>query len=468
MSIKLRKLVFFILITQLVFNSVIYYSIPFFLESENLFYFYNLYSVISFILIYFLIFKIGGLFSIHSITTLFIFIFLYGRSMLYVFDPEVSFFDSEIISLEYIGYQNMFKALLISNIFIFSINSVYVLFGKPDKIQLMIDDSSKKVEFYIFSLIIFSSFLYAIKLFLEYKYILSAGYISLYVGGLKNVNYYSPLIKYSHIFFMSFFSYYLIVVSKRKQFFIIASVFLVLSFLDSLKGARISLILPIVFLVWYYNCVFKINLNFKFILKGFVIFLFIVTYSISTSLKRNDLEVDLGINVFKTAIFETGSTLQTVGRYIKHKDVLDPPYPFFLEPIIFPLFYFTNFMVMTNGQSEEMLEYRNSLNHKLTYFISTDAYLEGRGVGSSTPAEFYQYGLIPLISFSIVYGLIMIWFYKLISNKFIIFLSITLVSHIFFIARDSPFPNFLILIKGAFIYLILKFIFSIVSVKSIN
>jgi oligosaccharide repeat unit polymerase len=456
-----------VLILLVVLNVILYY---FKLNTNHIyeiFYFYNLYSVITYAFLFLAVVKVGGPFSIHTISSFFVFLFLYGRSLLYIFEPDYSFFESELLLYENVGYVNMFEALVITNIFIYSINVVYILFGKPDNIKLYINERSIKIEKILFNIILVFGFLYAFKLFLEFKAIINIGYTAIYAGGLQEVNYYSPLIKYSHVFFSSFFSYYLIVNNNKKKFLIIAFIFLVVSFLDSLKGARITLILPIFFIFWYYNCVYKITFNYKIALKGSIVFLLLVLYAIYSSSKRNDLEVELKTNFIKSAVMETGSTLQVVGRYIKNKDQLDTDYPFFLEPILYPYFYISHFSVLTKGQSEEMLQYRNSLNHQFTAFIDKEAYLVGRGVGSSSPAEFYQYGLFPLIILSLVYGFILIFFYSQLSNKILIFLSTTLVLHVFFIARETPFPNFIGVLKGVFVYHLLKSLFSI-KIKLVN
>lgn len=461
MNKYLKFIIFLVLTLLVVLNVMLYY---FKLNTNDIyviFYSYNLYSVITFALLFIAIVKVGGPFSIHSIASFFAFLFLYGRSLLYIFEPDYSFFESELLLYENIGYVYMFEALVITNIFIYSINIVYILFGKPDNIRLFINKNSIKTEKILFNTVLVFGFLYAVKLFLEFKAIINIGYTAIYAGGLQDVNYYSLLIKYSHVFFSSFFSYYLIVINNRRKFLIIASIFLVVSFLDSLKGARITLILPIFFILWYYNSVYKITINYKTALKGSVALLLLVLFSIYSSSKRNDLEVELRTNIIKSAILETGSTLQVMGRYIKNKDQLNADYPFFLEPILYPYFYVRHFSVLTKGQSEEMLECRNSLNHQFTAFIDKEAYLVGRGVGSSSPAEFYQYGLPPLIVLSLAYGLILIFFYSQLNNKILIFLSTSLVLHVFFIARETPFPNFIGIIKGVFVYYVLKALFSI-------
>ncbi len=462
MGKKARIITFLLLLLLIVLNVIFYY---YFKSNTNgiysIFYTYNLYSVLTFAFLFIAIIKVGGPFSIHAISSFFAFLFLYGRSSLYIFEPEYAFFETELLAYENIGYSSMLYAMVVANIFIYTINSVYILFGKPDHIKLSINDNAIKTEKILFNIVLVLGALYAFKLFLEFKAIINIGYAAIYAGGLQEVNYYSPIIKYSHVFFSSFFSYYLIVINNKRKFLIIASIFLVVSFLDSLKGARITLILPIFFILWYYNSVYKININYKTVLKGSVVLLMLVVFSIYSSSKRNDLEVELRTNIIKSAISETGSTLQVVGRYIKNKDQLNAAYPFFLEPILYPYFYVRHFSVLTKGQSEEMLEYRNSLNHQFTAFVDKEAYLVGKGVGSSSPAEFYQYGLFPLILLSVAYGFILIFFYSQLNNKILIFLSTTLVLHVFFIARETPFPNFIGIIKGVFVYYVLKTLFSI-------
>jgi oligosaccharide repeat unit polymerase len=469
---KKVRIVIFILLSFLILLNILFFY--YYKSNVNViiqcFYLYNLYSVMAFALLCFALVRVGGMFSIHTISSLFIFIFLYGRSILYIFEPNYSFFESELLVYENIGYQDMFTALVATNVFVYSINLAYILFGKPDKILLKVNLNSIRTEKILFYILIFAGILFIIKLFLEFKYILSVGYISIYVGGLDDINYYSPLIKFSHLIFYSLFSYYLIVINSKKSFLIIAFLFLFVSLLDSLKGARISLILPIFFIVWYYNSLYQIKINSKTVFKICLLITFIGFFSIYSATKRNDLELDLKTNFIKSAILETGSTLQVVGRYIKNRDQVPSTYPYFLEPIFYPYFYIRHFSVMTKGQSNDLLIYRNSLNHQFTAFLDKEGYLAGRGVGSSSPAELFQYGLFPLLFLSIIYGILLVFFYNSINNNLIIFLSSTIVLHLFFIARETPFPNMIGIIKSIFVYYILKSIFSIklTNTKSIN
>jgi oligosaccharide repeat unit polymerase len=462
MAKELRYIIAALLALLIILNCFFYYYYQVNREEiYNAFYFYNLFSVVTFALLFIAIIKVGGLFSIHTISSFFSFLFLYGRAFLYIFEPSKYFFQTELIDYENIGFANMLSALVVSNVFIYSINVVYILFGKPDQIKLNITTKDIKTEQILFYIILIFGALYSLKLFLEFRHILIVGYTAVYAGGLDNVNYHSPIVKYSHVVFTGFFSYYLLVVHKKKKFLLLASVFFVVSFLDSLKGARIAVILPLFFVLWYYNALYTIKVSVGTAFKGILALVLLASFSIYSSSKRNSLEVDLRTNILKSAIAETGSTLQVVGRYIKNKDQMNAPYPYFLEPVFYPYFYFRNFSVMTKGQSEEMLDYRNSLNHQFTAFVNREAYLSGKGVGSSSPAEFFQYGLLLLIVFSIIYGLILVVFYSQLNQKVLIFLSTTLVLHVFFIARETPFPNTIGIMKGLFVYFLLKSLFSI-------
>jgi oligosaccharide repeat unit polymerase len=462
MSKQFRLFVFAALTALIVLNGVFYFLFRYDTkDSYDIFYFYNLYSVVTFAFLFIAIVKIGGLFSIHAISNFFSFLFLFGRSSLYVFEPNYAFFETDLLVYENIGFSSMLTALIVANIFLYTINAVYVLFGKPDHIKLDINKGTIRTERILFYIIIVFGGLYSVKLFFEFRQILSIGYAAIYAGGLQNVDYHSPIIQYSHVLFAGFFSYYLLVVSSKRKFLLLAGLYLAVSFLDSLKGARVTLILPIFFVLWYYNSLYKINVDYKLVLRGSVVLLVLASFSIYSIFKRNDLEIDIRTNVIKSAIAETGSTLQVVGRYIKNKDQLEAKYPFFLEPVFYPYFYFRHFDILTKGQSEEMLEYRNSFNHQLSAFLNREAYLVGRGVGSSSAAEFYQYGLFLLILFSALYGGMLVIFYSQLNHKIIIFLSTTLVLHIFFIARETPFPNLVGVLKGILLYLVLKFMLSV-------
>lgn len=463
-----RYFSFFLSIFLIIINLGIYIIITTSDEiKEPFFYSINLFSVISFIILFFCIVQQGGLVSIHSIIHFFYFLFLYGRSIYYIIYPSPDFFETELLVYEYIGIKNLAIALICANLVISIINSIYFLFGIKEKYTIKsLSHSDILKKKLVFNSLILFSFLYAFKLFLEFKYVLNAGYITIYIGGLKDVNYYSFLIQYSQLFFLSLFSYYLILNPSKRSFLKIGFLYLILSLLDSLKGARVTFILPLFYIIWYYFNVFNIKINYKIISRAVIFFVFLLFFSFIISNSRNKGDYTIKDNIVKSAILETGSTLQVVGRYIKNKKSMAFTYPYILEPIVYPYFYLTRFSIMVSGQSESMLLYRNSLNHQLTAKVDINSYLNGRGLGSSIVAEFYQYGIIVLVLLSLIYGFFLILLYKKIFTSTLLYLSPLVLTHFFFISRDTAFPNLIELFKALLMLFIIKsFVYTIISLK---
>lgn len=421
----------------------------------------NLFSIVTYLILYIQVIQVGGLVSIHSILHIFYFLFLYGKLILYFFSPDDSLFWTEFLITEHIGINNICIALIASNTCIICIDIIYFLYPIEEQIIKPLKSKYFDPDFeenFARKLLMVLASLFAIKLFLEFKKILEIGYVAMYAGGLKDMNYYSFVIQYSHVLFMGVFAYYLTLVPNRQKLNFVAIIFILVSFLDSLKGARIFLILPLFYMSWYYFKAYRLKLNYKYLSRGIIFSACVILFSIIMKSNRNNEDVDLKINPIVEVVNETGATIQMIGRYIVHKDELEPPYPFFLEPLLYPYFYFKYFSVLTAGQSNEMLLYRNSLNHQLTAKLNFSAYIYGIGLGSSTIAEFYQYGYFFLIPFSLIYGFFLVFIYKNMKNKYILYLSPIIVMQIFFMARESPYPNLIIVFKALFSYFIFKIV----------
>ena len=176
----------------------------------------------------------------------------------------------------------------------------------------------------------------------------------------------------------------------------------------------------------------------------------------SSRLNKQTLNFNL-IDLPPIILKETGSTQKLVAIYLSERKKIDSNYPLILEPILYPLFYFQNKDVYTSGHSKELVEKRNSLNHKISYALNPSYYLGGHAVGSSMFAESFQYGLGYFILVMILFGNFLCFFQNLKIDSNFIYFSPILFNAAVFAPRDSPFPNTWIFLK--ILILIVSFYF---------
>jgi len=267
-------------------------------------------------------------------------------------------------------------------------------------------------------------------------------------------------------------------VPSKKKFIWMATIVCITSLTSSLKGARILFLLPVVFSFWYYYRFYVTPKWTNQIRKALIPFLLLFIILFAIKLTRNDKSIVKNVAnlnpflIFKPILLETGSTLQTVASYIEFKQEIPGDYPFVLEPILYPYYYFAYHKIMTSGQSVALVKVRNSLNHRLTYYTAPNEYLHGAGLGSSMVAEDYQYGLIYLIIIAIIFGRFLVFLEKnFVKGSLFLFLSPIIVPTIIFAPRASPFPNTWGIIKFLLILVIIKlllYFFRVVSKKPDN
>jgi hypothetical protein len=197
-----------------------------------------------------LLFK-KNFFSLFLMFNVFFFFFIYGKLVVGLVYGWENIYLLSTFFVETFSSCQIFEAILVSNI---SINVIHVIYFARVKRLKNLVKSKKVFKNYrplIFMLILFGG-MFLFKSLLDFKYVLENGYKSIYIGGLANVNYYSPIVKYSHIGFWAFYYYLVSLVPPKKIFVRFSSLFLLLSFMDSLKGARVLFMMPMIFVIWYY------------------------------------------------------------------------------------------------------------------------------------------------------------------------------------------------------------------------
>ena len=438
-------------------------------------------SVFSFLILHLMIVLLYKTpFSLISIFNLFVWLFAYGKVILYVLGMQDALFELFTFHTERLEAIYIMKVLIGANICVLSIHLAYILFYRNKSITQACQTKGKSNILgtisqshlkYAFLFLLAASVLFGFKAFLELRHIQKIGYAQFYIGGLGDLNYYSPIIKYSHYLFFS--TCYFVLASRppRRKFIIVAVLFLIVTFLDGLKGARVLFILPLFYLIWFYLKFYYTSGNvWKATAIGVLIFLSIGVFA---EIMKNNRSVGienmkLEISSIPVSILqETGKTLQIAGLFAKYEESMQQSsVPYFLEPLVYPYLYFRNYGTMTGGQSEDLVKVRPSLNHQLTYYMSPSYYLSGGGLGSTIFSELYQLGYFFLFIVSLIIGRLIASLSNNLELRLVLFLSPILVQHVFFIARESPFPNLLGIIKYIIIYFLIRLLIVLFDILS--
>jgi oligosaccharide repeat unit polymerase len=415
----------------------------------------------------FIIYLSKNFFSLIVLYTLFYILFLYGMVITNVFSNSDEIYYYGLFGGRYLSEISLVNSILIINILFISVLLSYLIFHK-DRDLVSSDYVKIKNSKIIYTLFYFFSILASIKFFIEYVHIRNTSYVQLYLNGLSDINYYSPIIKNSHTFLVAIYGFILQKVPDKKNFIICSLIFCISALFSSLKGARMLSLLPILFVFWYYYRFYSsINLNKQFKRSIFVFsFLFIFFSFLKSSRNSNDFQLPSFFDISQIILDESGMTIQAVASYIEIKNEVKSDYPFILEPILYPLFYIMDRETFQGGQSEELVKARNSFNHRFSYAIDEEYYLNGNALGSSMVSEAYQYGILYLIFVGFLFGYYISFLEKkLIKGSIILFLSPVIVGGVFIASRESPFPNSWAFVKMFILLLFFNLIITLFSKK---
>lgn len=315
-------------------------------------------------------------------------------------------------------------------------NSITINTQKSQKVQ-NIDKFQLKQDKFITKIGIILTLLATpmllVKMIIQMKVIYQYGYESYYSGILKNIEY--PFYTNGSGTILTIgFILFLMSVPTKKEFYSISSIYLVIKFVDSLKGARAIFLTQLLFLMWYYFKVYSVNVKFKTIIKTF---LFVILFSqiLVTVRSKEIFNYDL-IDGLASFLFSQGVSYLVVGYIINYKDI-------FVGEGIYP--YIFQGLFGFKAQSMETLKNGNSLADKMTYYLNQNAYLSGEGIGSNFIAEFYDLGIFWLVLLCVILGILIVQYEKIINkNRFYLMTSIYFIPNLFYIPRGSFFGGGLI------------------------
>lgn len=255
--------------------------------------------------------------------------------------------------------------------------------------------------------------------------------------------------------------YFVIASTPNKKLFIRYSLLYIISLIPILMmGERGDIVVPIIFMIWYFNRVYNINIK---ILRAGIIAIIIIIGSYVISFTRLGEDVTGSIFFLFLGFFAQSSTsFKLMSYYISFKDqVLEHNYPFFLDSLIGGL-------TGAYGQSLETLAVRASIGHHLVYTLNPNYYLSGASTGTAFVVEAFEFGIIGILLSTIVLGYSLNYFEnKMFTSRFRMLFVYYIFSLIILSPRGGLLPSLYDLVKISIVSYILILLFKFISVQKI-
>ncbi|MES3032824.1 MAG: O-antigen polysaccharide polymerase Wzy [Gemmatimonadota bacterium] len=232
-------------------------------------------------------------------------------------------------------------------------------------------------------------------------------------------------------------------VPREKYFKWMAPLFVLLALLDSLKGARILLLVPVAFVLWYRAYVYghdHFSRTAKVVVAGTA-----AAFAFGVEILRQEggsaVEALSGF-----LIFSVSKAQYTLALFLEHRDTLDASGGYWSAPLRFPLTYLLHGSSVV-GQSLSSAGLRGDLGHVLSSRLNLSAYVAGAGTGSSLVAEASQYGMAVMVLLLVLFYLAYRWYFSHLSTRVFLLMSPLIFQQLVFSPRDTMFPNTWGLIK---------------------
>lgn len=405
-------------------------------------------NVFTFLRIFLIIYRKYGF---NSVYIFFIFnfgIFLYSR----VFLDFLGFIDFGWANKwNYFEFSNRVKFELLF-LLGFSFQLIFIGYNLPIKssIKSVRLANLPNLESYAKKIFLLSCPSLIYKYFLQFKFVLANGYLSLYNGSIQSLKY--PIWTYGSGFLVEMsYAIFLASMPKKRTFVIFSSIFMFLQILDVLKGGRSKLFLPLMFVIWFYYKFYNKSIRINLLkLSSYGVALILVSQALLTFRDSNNVVFDMDSfsSLFVYFFQQQGVSILVPGYLIHYKaEFINESLPY----ILYPLDLFDKF----SEQSTEYIENTLSLGSKLTYFLSPEDYLGGQGIGSSYLAELLDLGYLGVFTGSLVLGFLLKKFSNsIISSRYLVFLSYILFESIVYMPRASFFPSLKVILGASVFYLV--------------
>jgi hypothetical protein len=290
----------------------------------------------------------------------------------------------------------------------------------------------------------------------QLRFIQDAGYLALYTDGVPT----SVVSKILFYLFYLGFGLVLAFCKTKKQFLMPAALYIFVATIDSLKGARGALLVPLLFVVWFYVGRFGVQVRLLAVVRNLVVVFF--AFSLLTLQRSPELLSGGFIQFGVDALITQGRSLQTIALYQTVADEVGRYGSYMvLSNLLIPFIALIHPEVREAAQSMDQVLYSNNLKHILTYVLNDSYYFSGGGTGGVYTIELMESGPFLYVLFSIILGWFLVWMPATMCKPWMRYLSIYFFSTIFYLPRGEFFFNTLVVGKAALLYFMVTRIFVI-------
>ncbi len=439
---------------------------------------YFIFNLILFFFFFFLYiiysanFSIGIDGGVYTFSPLIIFVLIYGNlkndfsffHILNIFNLSslLFFFGTPLINIivsqDLYNFESIVSKLFnkrdldyCSIIVIISLLTINISCNLKIKVFNIVENNNFTFNDYIFNigkwLMILSLPFILLLIFYQISYIYENGYLTIYTGGLSEINYPFPLLGYATYPFS--YGFYLICSACptnkvfNKYFFLLV----IVALFESLKGGRFSLIGPVLFYFWYCSVNFGVRYNIKKLFLPLILLISLISF-LTFNREKSESDVDLSRIAF-SVISSQGRSTQLFSLYIENKTEVERYGKYMITSnLILPYLVLKYPSKIFQSQNVEAVLISNSFKEIITYVLNPDYYLNGGGMGGTYIVELYELGFIFCFVFSILFG-IFLYNFSFLFNRFYLFrfLSLFLFLYVFIMPRAEALPNMLNLIK---------------------
>jgi oligosaccharide repeat unit polymerase len=409
----------------------------------------SLLQYILFVVTLFVLYSASQIIKIYNIYFIFIcmnILFLYNRIFLDMFDLyDFSITHFPIIEYFSINTQEELIIVFIQSLIILHIGFLFSISNNSSFENLKYNQLLYRIGYILFSISI-PPLLY--KVYIKFHIVSEYGYTSLYTIA-KDYSY-PWFTQGAESIFLLGFSLLVASYPSIKKIKVIIIIYLIIGLILAVNGTRGLFIVKIVYVFWLYYTFYSAK-TFKF-RNIFIIIVSVILFSQYMGAQRSTSQFDTK-KIFTHFFEQQGTSMTVLGFMIENKDAfIRNGYPYILHPLVATF-------IPNQGQNQKYVENYNSLSPDLTYFLNSEAYLNGEGLSSSYIAELYDLGYILMFIFLFVLGLFIGKVENYImKNRIFLFLSPLIISQIIYMPRTHMFPRFREVIFYIIIFLIIHII----------
>jgi hypothetical protein len=290
----------------------------------------------------------------------------------------------------------------------------------------------------------------------QLRLIKDAGYLALYTGDAS----YSDTSKVFFYIYDLGFGLIVAFSATKSQFLKPALLYLVIATIDSLKGARGALLVPLLFIGWFYVARFNISVKLRTVLYNFCII--IIIFATMTFLRDSDALNSGVLQFILDALASQGRSLQIAALYqTVAGEVAKYGNYTVLSNLLMPINAVIHPEIRAGYQSMDLVLYSNSLKNILTYVLNDNYYFSGGGTGGVYTIELIESGPIFYVLLSMLLGWFFVWMPVAMSKPWVRYLSVYFFSTVFYLPRGEFFFNTLIVGKAFFLYLFVMVLYAL-------